>query len=321
MMPNLTPAANYGAADLSNDMNAAIAMVQSPYLYLHAAGSDGSDGSVSGIDLRWFLLRSLLEHLPKGNLAVGPGAPYPATYGFNRADDFVKLLRVHYGQQYPCTVNFSTSRPVAVVETGPQRIWKFDTVVQSTTPNPHREVIIRFSDITQYDTIRATLNPLTVPDRFLTQYTGIVEAEVTNQLCFALSIKTGKTRATKKPTARTTQAAQGPVLRVEAISVSENFVGADLFISCRKMFATELGYVPIPESRVCAENVQYFRFDYTRCVPVELRLETYEQFIQGAITQKEGPWQEVGTGFSLTDQDTVAYNRLEAPQLMNVHHK
>ena len=121
MSSNVTPipSAAYSPAELAREI--AAAMVQSPYLYLQGAGSNGSDGSVTGIHLRWALLRSLGGHLPKGNLAAGPGAPYPAPYGFNKTDDFVKLLRVAYRQQYPCVVNFSTSRPVSVVETGTQR--------------------------------------------------------------------------------------------------------------------------------------------------------------------------------------------------------
>ena len=75
------------------------------------AASDGSDGSAHGVHLRWALLRSLEDHLPKGNLAGGPGARYLAPYGFNKAEDFVTVLRVPYDRRFPCTVSFLTDRP------------------------------------------------------------------------------------------------------------------------------------------------------------------------------------------------------------------
>jgi hypothetical protein len=299
---------------LSRNVPGGTTLVQSPYLYLQAAGSDGSDGSVRGIHLRWALLRSLGDNqLPKGNLAAGPSAPYPAPYGFNKAADFIYLLRAPYIEPYPCTVNFATAHPAAVVETGPQRLWKFDTAVASTTPPQHREVVIRFDDIAQYDAIRATINPLASPARFLARYTGVVEAEVTSQLCFALTVTTSSVQGRREG-----------ALRVEAISVSENLAGADLFISCRRRFPThaaQLGAASSDVSRMVAENVRYFRFDYAQCAPAELRLETYEQFIIGASSNPDTGWRPIGSGFSLSVQDAVVYDRLENSTLANVNGK
>jgi hypothetical protein len=295
---------------LSKEIAAGIGDVQSPYLYIQAAGSDGSDGSLPGAHLRWDLLRSLGEkHIPKGNLAAGPSARYPASYGFNKADDFVTVLRVQYVQTYPCTVNFSADRAVAMGETGPGRWWKFDAVVERVTPAQKREVVIRFNDIAQYDAIRATIDPGKSLVEFLARYTGIVEAEVTNQLCFALTLTSSMFRQGKEVGAR-----------VEAISVSEKLPGADLFISCRRRFALD-GVVQSPRDfRMCAENVKYFRFDYALCTPVALRLETYEQFIAGSIANKD-PWEVIGSEFALADQDVIAYDRLEDSRWRNVNRK
>ncbi|HEY5217895.1 MAG TPA: hypothetical protein VIJ17_13485, partial [Pseudolabrys sp.] len=165
-----------GLDALRKDIDAAVAQMQSPYLYLQAAGSDGSDGSASGIHLRWDLLRSIGEsHLPKGNLAAGPAPRYPASYGFNKADDFVRLLRVPYLRPYSCTVNFSTARASTLVETGAQRLWKFDPVMAPAGHGPPGEVVVRFDDIAQYDAIRATIDPIDSLSRFLSGYTGVVE--------------------------------------------------------------------------------------------------------------------------------------------------
>lgn len=301
-----------GAVDtLYNDITAAIAEVQSPYLYLQAAGSDGADGSAPGIHLRWDFMGTLGDnHLAKGNLAAGPDARYPASYGFNKADDFVTVLRVPYGRRYPCTVNFSADQVVAVAETGPQRWWQFDAVVEGMTPSQHRQVVIRFDDIVQYDAIRATVSPLTAPGQFLAHYSGVVEAEVTGQLCFALTLMAGALPA-----------AQESVLRVEAVSVSENLPGADLFISCRRRFSPGLLVTAAGSVRnLVAENAKYFRFDYAGFAPVVLQLETYEQFIVGSLVNKAA-WAVIGTEFSITDQDDTAYGRLEDPALANVDRK
>jgi hypothetical protein len=306
-----------GTSALIKDITDGIALVQSPYLYVQAAGSDGSDGSASGIHVRWELLRSLEKHLAKGDLAAGSAPRYPAPYGFNKADDFVTLLRVPYVRPYPCTVDFSNARPKAVVETGPQRSWKFDAPVVSAAPGPAtvpgqvREVVVRFQDIAQYDAARATVDPLASPSRFLTLYKGIVEVEVTNQLCFALSI-----------TATSPAQAREAGLRVESISVSENFPGAELFISCRRRFSIiPSGGRPPPLPRMSAENVRYFRFDWTNCTPVALQLETYELFISGATLQQRNDWHTVGSKYALTDNDAIVYGRLEDSTLLNVNRK
>lgn len=294
---------------LSKDIAAALAAVQSPYLYLHAAGSDGSDGSARGVHLRWALLRSLEDHLPKGNLAGGPGARYLAPYGFNKAEDFVTVLRVPYDRTFPCTVSFLTDRPAAVGETGALRWWRFEALVEGTNPLRRRDVVVRFDDLAQYDTLRASVNPLTAPAEFVSRYTGVIAAEVPGQLCFALTL-------TMRPPATGASA-----LRVEAVSVAENLAGADLFISCRKRFSPAMAPPPSnPARSVYAENTKYFRFDYTGCIPTALQLETYDEFLAGSLAGKTA-WAAIGTDFALSDDDNTVYERLEDSTLANVHRK
>jgi hypothetical protein len=273
--------------------------VQSPYLYLQAAGSDGTDGSTRGIHLRWDFLRSLGDsHLSKGNYAAGPGAPYPAPYGFNKVSDFVWIARAYY-VPFPYVVNFTTDHPTSVVESGAQRAWKFKAPVAGM-PSHFGEVVIRFDDLAQYDSLRVDIDPALSPYNFLLHYTGVVEAEVTGELSFNMSF-----------VARTFQAEEGQ-LRVEAVSVSENLPNAPLVISCRKIVpitrkTTSAGNAP---SSICAENVRYFRFEYVRCPIVELRLETYTQFI-ASTDSHENTWQLVGDAFALSISDSDVYNRLD----------
>lgn len=201
---------------------------------------------------------------------------------------------------------------VAAVDAGQKRLWKFDAVVDGTNPPQHREVVIRFVDFAEYDTIRATVDPLTATSQFLARYAGIVEAEVTNQLCFALTLTASFLKENREGG-----------LRIEAISVDENLPGADLFISCRKRFPLADPARPAGsnrEVRVNAENVRYFRFDYKGCTPMVLQLETYQQFIAGSIVDKAA-WEVIGAEFSVTDHDATVYDRLEDSTLANVDGK
>jgi hypothetical protein len=295
---------------LARDIAASLAEVQSPYLYLHAAGSDGSDGSAHGVHLRWALLRSLEDHLPKGNLAGGPGARYLASYGFNRAEDFVTVLRVPYDRRFPCTVSFLTDRPAAVGETGAERWWRFAALVEGTNPPERRDVVVRFQDLAQYDTLRASVDPLTAPGELVSRYTGVLEAEVPGRLCFALTL-----------TVRAPATGGASALRVEAVAVAENLAGADLSIACRKRFSPAVAPPPSSPARsVYAENTKSFRFDYAGCAPTALQLETYDEFLAGSLAGKAA-WAVVGTDFALSDDDDTVYERLEDSALANVHHK
>ncbi len=337
------------------DLAAGRTVLQSPYLYMQAAGSDGSDGSTKGINLRWTLLRGLGDtHLPKGDLAAGPAARYPASYGFNKAGDFVGILGVPYLTRYPCIVNFARDRPVALAESGAERLWKFDTVVAAT--NKHCEVVIRFADLAQYDNIRQGLNPAASPRAFLAKYSGVVEAEVTNRLCFALTLGTGAAAAADPrkldmaidiekipvktdapppvtpppPVVAPPKADPAPikgeaavlpgketVWRVEAAAVSENLPGAALFIACRRRFTFAAAAA---EPRVCAENVKYFRFDFAGVPPAELRLETYEQFLAAMLPRKDAGWESPGDRFALSDLDAEVFARLEDRPRDTVNH-
>ena len=91
--------------------------IQSPLIYLQAAGSTGADGTARGIHLRWGLLGDLgANHLPKGNLA-GAFGPYSSSLPYNRMGDFVLLFRAAY-TRYAITVDLSTETPDRIVEFG-----------------------------------------------------------------------------------------------------------------------------------------------------------------------------------------------------------
>lgn len=299
------------------DIASGKASIQSPYLYVQAAGSDGSDGSAQGIHLRWDLLRSLGDtHLPKGNLATASG-PYPAAGGFNRGNDFVTLLRAPYDIAYPATLDLRSHRPDVVLESGNTRTWRFNITVNSTPAGEVVTVVLRFADVAGYDAVRATVNPATATFDFIQAYSGVMEVEVENNLSFAI------TWLMQQPVPAT--AGQ---LRIETVSVEENLSTSGRFLSARKTFSIEgVQHAPSPSrpiaeqvvqldvdalidtEKIFGENIRYARFDYTNCFPVAIRLETYRHFIQGKLSA--GGWSVLKEDLALSLNDAEVFLRLE----------
>lgn len=187
--------------------------VQSPYLYLQAAGSDGSDGTAKGFHLRWALIRNLGEtHLPKGNKAS-------TSVNFNRSEDFVHVFRSLYTQRFPTIIDFSSTAPDLVHNA--YHLWVFHTT------NPASTIYVRFHDHGRYDDALAGFDPSTNTLDFLKKYgEGLIEVEVKDKLFFAAEF--GVTITGNQPT-----------LKTEAVSVKENIALPELFVSCRKRFTKE----------------------------------------------------------------------------------
>lgn len=268
------------------------ARVQSPYIYLQAAGSDFSDQTVRGIHLRWDLLRRLGEHLPKGNLAA-PNGRWPATIGYNRADDFVRIYRTEPRSDYGVDV-FLGKAPSSLFETGTVREWLYEDLVHA--PARTTDVSIRFLDVAQYDALRANINPLTNPQALIAAYTGIVEARPIGKLAFLASFQLGPNPAANHR------------LRVEALTIADPLDNATRRITCRRS-VTAATNRPV----VC-ENIEAIRFDYSGVVPASLHIATYEDFLR--ISSERREWFKVGD-YSLddgnSDADANVFARLENP--------
>jgi len=304
-------------------------IIQSPYTYIQAAGSDNSDGSTEGIHLRWDLKRILGEnHLPKGHLAEN-GTNYSSVAGFNKPDDFVRIYRVPYLNPQPCVVDFTNDHPDELIESGSKRWWKFNKPLTNISSlSDIAQIIISFADISQYDMIRTHINPLTNPIEFITKYAGIIEMGVSDLFCFSASIITELNNPT----------VQQGTLRLETISDNDNVpaintlestpVEENLYISCRKKFnqqgfeAMNQSVIPIIantaiikplnaiENKIFAENIKYVRFDYQNCHPVVIKLETYKGFIEGTNYHSLLNWESKGE-FSLSIDDNEVNNRLD----------
>jgi hypothetical protein len=277
-------------------------LYQSPHTYLQAAGSDQSDGTAKGIDLRWAFNKVLGDnHLPKGNLS-GPSGTYPSTLGFNKANDFVKIYRTLFDSKVQINIKFkNTVQPSQEINSGPTREWRYNNIVPvSQFPTNVTNVTVRFTDVAQYNTIRATMTTLK-PGDFMKQYTGIIEIQA-DKLMFTLEYKVDFIDP-KVP------AINAAYIRSESISLDDTSLPNDLHVSCRKKFIGKNNNNPYITT---CENIKYFRFDRNNTFVTEINLETYIDFILSNQIGEQGKWDFVGD-FSLTTTDSVAYLRLEDP--------
>src|ERR1043165_2128649 len=241
-------------------------ILQSPHAYLQAAGSDASDGTAKGIHLRWAFRKILGDtHLAKGNLS-GTSGPYPSAIGFNKNNDFVKIFRSAYDKKVDVVIKFKNTPPnlpTTEVSSGPTREWKYlGFVPVPTSPSNTTDVYVKFTDIAQYDTIRATMTTLK-PEDFMKQYTGVIEVS-SNKLMFAFEMNGDNLVKKEKDSA---------TLRLETISLDDVSQPAVQHISCRQVF---VGKETIRE--IC-ENMPYFRFDRQNVYPTQISIETYLDFI------------------------------------------
>lgn len=184
--------------------------IQSPYLFLQAAGSTGSDGSATGIHLRWDLLRNLGdEHFPKGNAATN-------NVGFNRpTNDHVEVMRTPYDQKFPTKIALNTAPDT--INNG-SYFWVY------TTTNTGTVVYVHFRNTTKYDSVLGTVDPNTDPLGFVQNYCPeVMEIEVKDKLVFAIEYDL-------------LPDGDNPFFQGELLSVVENIPFADRFVSCRQEY-------------------------------------------------------------------------------------
>ncbi len=269
------------------------ALFQSPHVYLQSSGSDGSDGSVIGYHLRW-AFRKLLgqQHLPKGNLADSAGQ-YPTTIGFNRSDDFVRVYKTPYLNRYQVLMSFSAA-PNALVESGATREWWYNSLVTAGVPGATTDIFVRFVDVAQYDALRVTYNPASNSIGLIAQYTGILEVGAKNKPSFSF-----------RPNIFTTA---GPILvQYEAISLPDVTDTTSRFIAVRGTHTSILGM-----GDVVAEDVEYWRFQYSGGYPKEIMFETCQDYIAGAYN--DCTWTKVGDfclDDGIADGDTNVFKQLQ----------
>ncbi len=279
-------------------------MFQSPYVYLQAAGSDKADGTAKGIHLRWDLLKTLGDnHIPKGDYTLQPD--YATTLPFNRSNDYVRVYRTKYPPAYVLKVKLKNNNlPTYEMQTGVTREWWYNGLLgDPTLPDNLSNVVVKFTDTAQYDTIRSQSATLNV-EAILKAYTGLIEVSVLGRPMFAMEMDFDLVQSQPSQLANA-------FVRLESISLDTTDLPGSPYISCRKKLTwTQKNN----GSRIVAENMSYVRFDRNNAYPSEIRIETYQDFFLGTNARNNnlGKWDFVGD-FALTLDNNIAYTRLEKP--------
>jgi hypothetical protein len=265
------------------------ALVQSPYLNLQAAGSDGSDAS-RGILLRWFLAGTLGDsHLPKGGLAA-------STVNFNKPDDYLRVYRA----RWPATaqsrrLRFAVDTPCHV--DNDERLLVFEANVASTADLFH----VRFADPAAWQAARQQVDPVANPAAFLAAYgPRPVDIELRGHLAIGCDLEFAPN--------------PGCSVKVETRSVGENRPLAPKQTTSRRILGPPDG----PRARLYAENLRSLRIQCAGTAVTALSFLCYEDLL-GQLTADEA-WTEIGR-FALTDDTPTALARLEDPSRFQVHGK
>ncbi|MCW3085909.1 MAG: hypothetical protein JWP12_3275 [Bacteroidetes bacterium] len=270
-------------------------LVQSPYIYMQAAGSDVSDHSSEGIHLRWRFNKSLGDnHFAKGPYA-NPSSPYYTTVGFSTPDDYVKIYKVPYSGPYQAKVKFQNAvLPTTEISTGTTREWHYNGITLTNSGVGTTNIIIRFSNLVQYDTIRATMSPL-LPEDFMKQYTGIILVAADTKTIFSIQFNVlynpGSTSSA--------------YIRAESIAYNDPMDTTTTFVTARKTFT---GPTQLASAIIKGETMAGVRLDYSIAYVSEIVLETYYDYIN--TINSLNLWAFMGD-YALTLQTPLAYDRLE----------
>ncbi len=252
------------------------ASLQSPHLYLQAAGSLGAD-STKGVHLRWLLKMALADHLPKANYASN-------FVNFNKPDDFVRIYRAPYAERAR-VVDFREKPPLAN---------PYEWVYQSSG-----EVFyLNFLDRAKYDQVRATIAPTVDPQGFLTAYgNALLELEHKTKLAFAVRLNF------------TTLSSTGTV-DLELRSVEENEFTAPRAVSLRQHYVTQ----QLNLKKLLSENIRSVRFSAEQAVLTQASFELYDDFLAAAMEQQA--WKSIGEFALTTDTSTAFHRLEPSPGIV-----
>ncbi|MDT0294834.1 Ig-like domain-containing protein [Mesonia ostreae] len=270
-----TAAVQFTREGVSIPIKDGLTSLQSPYLYLQAAGSDGSD-STKGRHLRWTLRGILGErHLPKGDYAV-------SSVNFNKPKDYVKIYKAAYAKK---VIRFDFAKQYPAVVDDNNHLWIY-------RPG-NKEFYIHFINTTKYNQVRQSINPLESPAEFMESYgSEPLEVENIKEPFFAVSCKF-------------TSVSSSAQFKVETLSVSTTEINAIKVVSNRKTIAGTQLNNPL---NFLMENGRAVRWQISNARLAFIDFEFYEDTIQ-EVNNTTG-WMEMGD-FALTKKDAVAFNQLE----------
>lgn len=259
----------------SININENITEIQSPHLYLQAAGSTGAD-STRGRHLRWALQGALGEkHLPKGDSASN-------YVNFNKPKDFVKIYRAYY---QPFKINLDFVRNIPELVDDSNHLWIYRLF--------GKELYIHFNNTEKYQQIRNDINPLQNPNLFIENYgSEVIEIESLQDPFFAV-------------TCNFSNATQDSEFKVETLSVGTTNINENKVVSNRKKITDTALNTPL---KLIFENGRSVRWQVFEAQLASIEIEFYLDTIH-QISLKSG-WDFLGK-FALSDKDEVAFKQLE----------
>lgn len=266
-------------------------LVQSPYLMLQAAGSDGTDAS-HGILLRWFLTGRLGDrHLPKGDMAsaFAPG-------GFNRlTNDHVILRRTPWPATPPKrTLDFATDKAIHLDTARQILAFKTGQGAQAAVFHVHFPDAAAFSAA-----VASTADALNNPAGFLAAYGArAIEIELRSVLAIGCDLHF-------QPNA-------GCAIRLETRSVGETVPLAPRHVTARHILHAADG----PVRRLLADNLRALRLECTGTAIGRVDFICYDDLL--SMLEAAQAWTEIGR-YALTDQPGEAFARLEDGARFQVH--
>ncbi|HLP53874.1 MAG TPA: hypothetical protein VK151_02555 [Fluviicola sp.] len=270
-------------------------LFQSGYTYLQAVGSDGTDQTVTGRHLKWDFLKLLGDqHLPKGDYTLVE--PYETTDGFNKSNDFVRIVRRKFeGKPYHVEL-ITTNAPDSVAQVGGKWNWAYDLAVTGDPALNETTVRLIFTDTLHYNALLADFGGSLTGNwkAFLSAYAAVVELHADNKLAFYYEFSAVKAKS-EPPYS----------LRVEAVGTPDSMDPDTKQLNVRKHFTST------SNNKFFSENTKYIRFDSSNVEITSIYLITYEDFILASNLEDEraGAWTEISDEFALTIDDTRMRDR------------
>jgi hypothetical protein len=293
----------------ANQVPTSNALFQSGYLHLQSCGSDGSNDIKTGWHLRWALTRNLGEmHLPKGNYTSDP--LYQTSQFFNKPNDFITINRVFYTDLYKSAIDLNTPVPPTRIVINAQlnyAEWLYSVTVGTITS----QIALRFTDLAAYQQIINTpIDPNQTPLKVIRLYTKKLELRVRD------NSPTHKTKlffsAEMNIDFIQPQNASSAYVRLETISKPDS-LAPDRIISSRKNFINPaLQPSGANGIRVEVDNIEFLRFDYSNSYPKIIRIEAYQEFIEGINNGNPGAGWALYGSHALTLDPTEALFHFDA---------
>lgn len=266
-------------------------LFQSGYTYLQAVGSDGSDGTAQGRQLKWDFLKLLGDsHLPKGDYT--DNAPYTTSIGFNKSSDYVHIYKTKFSGEHYVELNTGVAPSSKTLVNG-KWVWEYILPVNGVASR-NTTVYLTFTNTSVYTNLAATENPNGNEPSFIGKYTAPLEVNMLNQLFFSCAFTAAKKVSN-----------ESFYIRAEAIGLPDSGNVQNKQLNARKKYTD-----PTLTMQFLSENTDRVRFDHKNIQNLKIRLIGYNDYIVGRNgSGRDGNWEEVETGFALTLDDTVMQRR------------